>query len=105
MQKIVDLYHECMPNNPRVKVVNKPRSGAMKYRWIEAAVLTCKPFGYKTQAEGLAAWRAYFEVCNESDFLTNKTPPSASHPNFKVDFDFLISPNGFAKALENRYHS
>jgi len=104
VQKIVDLYHECMPDNPTVKVIGKDRIAKIKVRWLEAAALKCKPFGYKTTDEGLAAWRAYFEVCSDSDFLTNKTPPSASHPNFKVDFDFLISPKGFSKALENRYH-
>jgi hypothetical protein len=103
-QRILDLYHECMPNNPRVKVLNASRRRAAESRWREAAALTCNPFGYTTQAGGLEAWRIFFEICNESAFLTGKAPTSPGHENWKADFDFLTSPKGFAKALENRYH-
>lgn len=104
IQKIIDLYHECMPANPRCKVPNEARKRSIRQRWIEAANLTCKPFGYTTQAEGLHAWRHFFEVCAESKFLTGQVPGRDGKPPFLADIDFLFSPKGFAKCIENKYH-
>lgn len=101
---IVELYHELMPDNPRVKVLNDARRGAIRSRWKEAARLTCRPFGYDNLADGLKAWREFFEVCADSPFLTGKTPPQKGRPPFVADIDFLMSPSGFAKILENKYH-
>jgi hypothetical protein len=101
---LVNLYHECMPLNPQVRVLNDQRKRAIRARWREAAALTCKPFGYKTKDEGMAAWREFFEVCAESDFLTGRAKAQPGKPPFLADIDFLFSPAGFAKCLENKYH-
>lgn len=103
-EEIVSLYHETMPTNPRCKVLNPSRRGAIKARWLEASRLTCKPFGYATRADGLAAWRSFFETCNESMFLTGRAVAQPGKPPFMADIDFLMSPSGFAKCLENKYH-
>lgn len=104
VEEIVALYHEAMPDNPRTKVVNQARKGAIRARWREASRLTCKPFGYASRADGLAAWRVFFETCNESLFLTGRTTSQPGKPPFLADIDFLMSPSGFAKILENKYH-
>ena len=103
-EEIVALYHELMPDNPRVKVINEARKRNIKARWTEAAKLQCAPFGYKTREDGLKAWRAFFEVCADSDFLTGKTQSWNGRPPFIADIDFIMSPSGFAKTLENKYH-
>lgn len=104
VEEIVFLYHEAMPLNPTCKILNPARRGAIKARWREASLLTCKPFGYNTRTDGLNAWRKFFEICNESPFLTGKTAPQPGKPPFLADIDFLMSPSGFAKCLENKYH-
>ncbi|WP_458365688.1 hypothetical protein [Burkholderia pseudomallei] len=104
VDQIVAAYHELMPKNPRVKVLHDDRRKAIAARWREAARLTCQPFGYKTVAAGVAAWRTFFRVCGDSDFLTGKCAPSPGRKRFVADIDFLTSPKGFAKCLENRYH-
>jgi len=104
VEEIIGLYHAAMPDNPRVKVANQARKGAIKARWLEAARLSCKPFGYATRADGLAAWRVFFETCAESAFLTGRTTPQPGKPPFIADIDFLMSPSGFARCLENKYH-
>ena len=104
IEKIVDAYHRMMPENPRCKVLNSARRGAVKARWLEAARLDCKPFGYATAQEGIAAWENFFAVCAESEFLTGKATPQPGKPPFFADIDFLMSPAGFAKCLENKYH-
>lgn len=101
---LVAIYHEAMPNNPRCKVLNAARKGAIRARWKEAAGLPDKPFGYSSRAEGMAAWKAFFQVCAESDFLTGKSQPRPGHPPFVADIDFIMSPLGFAKCFENKYH-
>jgi hypothetical protein len=101
---IVDLYHELMPNNPRVKVLSKARIGAIKARWLEAAKLEAEPFGYATKSAGLEAWRQFFEVCADSPFLTGRAPPLPGKPPFFADIDFIFSASSFAKILENKYH-
>ena len=104
VEEIVSLYHESMPTNPRCKVLNPSRRGAIKARWLEASRLTCEPFGYSTRADGIHAWRTFFETCNESAFLTGQAPSQPGKPPFLADIDFLISPSGFTKCLENKYH-
>lgn len=103
-QAIVDLYHEALPNNPKCKVLSTARKATIKARWNEAAKLTCKPFGYTTRDDGLSAWRAFFEICADSDFLTGKVPGTNGRPSFVAGIDFLMSASGFAKTLENHYH-
>ncbi len=103
-ERIVRAYHELMPDNPRVKVLNDARKRSIASRWREAAKLTCKPFGYATVAQGLEAWRAFFAVCAQSEFLTGRSKPRPGEPPFIADIDFLTSPSGFAKCLENKYH-
>ena len=101
---LVNLYHDLMPNNPRVKVINTARKSAIRARGLEAAKLDCEPFGYKSREQGLEAWRQFFAVCAESKFLTGLSPPMHGKPAFVADIDFLFSPSGFAKTLENKYH-
>ena len=103
-EKIVDAYHRLMPDNPRCKVLNAARRGAIKARWTEAAKLTCKPFGYSSASSGIFAWEAFFAICAESPFLTGRANPQPGKPPFLADIDFLMSPLGFAKCLENKYH-
>lgn len=103
-EEIVRLYHQAMPNNPEVRVLNDARRKTIRARWKEAASLNCKPFGYISREDGLTAWRKFFEVCAESDFLTGRAPAQPGKPPFIADIDFLMSPAGFAKCLENKYH-
>lgn len=105
VERIVEVYHDAMPNNPRCKVLNNARRASIRQRWREASTMwTVLPFGYESQPDGLTAWRKFFEVCADSDFLTGKVPGRNGAPPFVADVDFLFSPSGFAKVLENKYH-
>lgn len=106
VEQLVASYHRLLPNNPKCKVINANRSAAIRARWREAAGLSCKPFGYATTADGIRAWNAFFEVCADSEFLTGRSPrrDGDRRPPFLADIDFLFSPSGFARCLENKYH-
>jgi len=101
---IVNLYHQHMPENPRVRVLDDARKKAIGARWRQAARLECKPFGYATESDGIAAWERFFIVCASSAFLTGKAKPQPGKPPFLADIDFLMSPAGFKSCLENKYH-
>lgn len=101
---LVDLYHELMPENPRVKILNNTRKANIRQRWKEAAILDCQPFGYKTKSEGLAAWREFFKICSGSSFLIGLSTPQPDKPPFIADIDFIFRPSKFACILENKYH-
>lgn len=104
VEKLIDVYHTAFPDGSRVKVITAARRAAAKARWLEASHLNVQPFRYANEAEGLAAWRKFFEVCAESDFLTGKVAPQAGRQTWVADFDFFMQPSSFAKCLENKYH-
>lgn len=106
VQEIIDLYHTNMPLNPKVKILNKVRRSAISARWREASKMSCAPFadGYSAREDGLAAWREFFEICAESQFLTGRATSMPGKPPFVATIDFLVSPSGFVKCLENKYH-
>lgn len=105
VQQVVALYHECMPLNPKVRVVDDARKKTIAARWKQAALMAgIGPFGYATGVDGLKAWRTFFEICAQSDFLTGRATPRPGKRPFVADIDFLVSPKGFRKSLENRYH-
>jgi hypothetical protein len=101
---IVNAYHDLMPLNPKVRVLDDVRKKVIRARWREAAAMTIKPFGYQTEPQGVAAWRKFFEVCADSMFLTGRAKAAEGKPPFLADIDFLLSPSGFKKCLENKYH-
>lgn len=105
IQQIVALYHTCMPENPKVRLLDDARKKSIGARWRQAASLGgVGPFGYATGKQGLDAWKKFFEVCADSDFLTGKTQPREGRKPFVADIDFLMSPAGFKKCIENKYH-
>lgn len=103
-QQIVDLYHECMPNNPRVAKLDATRKSNIKARWDECARGIGKMFGYKTVEQGLACWREIFEVCADSKFLTGQAPSSGGRKPFIADIDFIFNQSRFTRIIENKYH-
>jgi hypothetical protein len=36
--------------------------------------------------------------------MTGRAPAAPGKPPFVADIDFIFSPSGFAKTLENKYH-
>jgi|GEM_PF-2686049 hypothetical protein len=102
-EELINAYHVNMPSNPRCKVLNDARKKMIKARWDEASKLDHLPFGYKTIQEGITAWNSFFRICNTSELLTGQVSRLERAP-WIADIDFLFSPSGFAKCLENKYH-
>ena len=90
-QKIVDLYHETLPELPRVAKLTKTRKGYIQQRW-------------KEDMPELKNWGNFFDYVKQSDFLTGKVNGSGDRPPFRADLEWLIKPSNFVKIAEGKYH-
>jgi hypothetical protein len=86
--KIISLYHQTLPLNPKVKVWNNTRSAHLRQRWRE----------YPSIEE----WSEFFNRVSKSKFLTGKVSSGTRKP-FLASLDWLIKPENFAKVLEGKY--
>ena len=92
-QKIIDLYHEILPELPKVKAWNETRRRYLQARWREAK-----------ERQNLDWWRRFFKYIRESDFLMGRTIPSNGRPPFRATLEWILRPNNFAKIIEGFYH-
>jgi hypothetical protein len=95
-QKIVDLYHEILPQLNKVRVLNSKRRACLRSRWnqkvenIDGLTSNC-----------LEWWRGFFKYVRTSDFLMGRL--DGDRP-FQADFDFLIKESSLTKVVEGFYH-
>lgn len=89
-ESIVALYHELLPQLPKVQVWSGKRREALKTRWGED----------KTRQD-IAWWRAYFTRVAASDFLTGRT--HGSKGPFVADLEWLVGAQNLVKVLNGRY--
>lgn len=90
--EIVNLYHEILPNHPRVKEVNEKRKRDMKARWNNG------------MEKSLEVFRDYFTAVLKLRFLTGRVDPPPGRKRFMADFDFLMRESTYIKILEGKYH-
>lgn len=100
--EVIDLYHEILPEMPRVRLHTKDRVKAIRRTW--EWVLTSKRSDgtpRATNAEEAMAWlREYFERARSNDFLMGRTPRAGEHANWKCDLDFLLTERGMKHVIE-----
>lgn len=90
IQSIIDLYHEKLPELPRVMKRTKTRDGYIKQRWRE-------------DLPTLENWTNFFEHVRQSKFLMGKTQGSNGKPPFIANLEWLTKPANFAKIAEGNY--
>lgn len=102
VQKVVDLYHEVLPELPRVRLLNDGRRRAVGKLW--KWVLTSKKTdgnARATNAEEALAWiRQYFTIARGNDFLMGRTVRTGEHANWQCDLDFLLTDRGMKHVIE-----
>lgn len=87
-QQIVDLYHEVLPQCPRVRDWTPARQTHLRARWNE-----------DPQRQNLDYWRRFFEYVATCDFLvgrSGKTP-------FFADLEWMVTSKNFTKIREEKY--
>ena len=90
-QDILNLYHECLPNNPQIVKLTPKRKGMIKQRW-------------ESDLPSLDDWREYFTFVADSKFLTGRAKPNGDRPPFRADIDFLARESTVIATQEGKYH-
>lgn len=92
-REIVDVYHEVLDNNPKIRVQSDKLQRQLKRLW-----------NYHDEHKDIEWWREYFHHCRLSPFLTNQVT-NPHNPNFKVNLEWLTNFNNFAKIVNGNYHN
>lgn len=87
-QKIIDLYHEALPELRRVREWTKARQQYLQARWRE-----------EPERQSLDWWREFFAYLRRSEFLMGRT----ENP-FRPDLEWIVRPSNFVKIIEGKYH-
>jgi hypothetical protein len=87
-QEIINLYHEILPDNPRVRLWSNARKSHLRSRWH--------------QIPDLETWKGYFERVAESRFLTGQKHSNGERPFFAT-LAWLVKEENFAKVIEGNY--
>ena len=100
--RIIDLYHDVLPELPRAKLLTAARQRVIRKRWGWVLSST-KSDGTRraTDADGGLQWlRGYFEHAAKNDFLMGRSPRSAEHANWQCDIDYLMTDKGLQQVVE-----
>ena len=100
LEEVVAEYHSILPDLPRCIALTEKRRTMLRARCRETISLDGR-----TQDPGtLEFWQKFFRFVGESPFLTGKTMPSQGRKRFIADIDFLLSPQGFGRIIDGKYH-
>lgn len=87
---IVDLYHEILPELPRVRVWGKDQQAQLKARWREDKA-----------RQNLDWWQEYFQDVCEMDFLMGRS----EKPWTGCNLAWLTGAKNMPKVLNGQYHN
>jgi len=101
-QSVVDLYHEILPELPRVRLMTDARKKALTNFW-KFVLTSRKTDGSKragTAVEAMEWTRGYFTRARDNDFLMGRGHKAAGHEGWQCDFDFLLTEKGKKHVIE-----
>lgn len=101
-QALIDLYHQHLPDFPRVKLLKDKRKKALQGFWTWILTSTRSDGSRRATNEGEALeWaEAYFQRARQNDFLMGRTPRTSEHANWRCDLDFLLTEKGMSQVIE-----
>lgn len=102
IDEIIAVYHEVLPNLPKVRLQTKDRAKAIRkvWEWVLTSTKTDGARRAETAEQALSWLRSYFERATENDFLMGRTPRSGEHANWQCDIDFLMTDRGMKQVIE-----
>ena len=101
-QSLVDLYHEVLPELPRVRLMTDARKRALSNFW-KFVLTSRKTDGSKraeTAAEAMEWARGYFTRARDNDFLMGRGAKAPGHEGWSCDLDFLLTDKGKRHVIE-----
>lgn len=96
VEKVIDLYHQKLPELPKMVVVTPKREDLIKARW--------KQFEPESVEEGINSFSTYFDFVRGSKFLMGRVDPANGRSRFCADLEWLVNQANFAKVIERKYH-
>jgi hypothetical protein len=100
-ERIVDLFHQKLPELPRIAKWTESRKASLRSRWRELA----KDCRWLSADDGMKWFEEFFDSIRESDFLMGRAKASGDRPPFVATLDWTLSPSNFIKIIEGKYHS
>ena len=97
-QKIIDLYHEILPQLAEVQVLNEKRKSQLKARWQQRVGRNGK-----RRCDSLEFWEKYFRYVSTCPFLVGQGRATGDRPVFFADLEWLTNASNFAKVIEGKY--
>ena len=101
-QSVVDLYHDTLPELPRVRLMSDGRRKAISAFW--RFVLTSKKSDGSPRAtnvdEAMDWIGGYFTRARDNDFLMGRGHKAPGHEGWQCDFDFLLTDKGKRHVIE-----
>ncbi|MBO9650255.1 MAG: hypothetical protein J7605_17245 [Variovorax sp.] len=100
---LVALYHEHLPELPRVMTIGPERKKKLHqlWRWMltERKLSDLQPRAANAE-EALAYAGAFFAQARRDDFIMGRRPPGKGHEGWRADLDYLLSEKGISRVLE-----
>lgn len=101
-QEVVDLYHQILPDLPRVQLMSDKRKRVVASFW--KFVLTSKKIDGTARASDKTEamdWTAeFFNRASQNDWLMGRGTKAGPHENWRCDLDFLMSEKGKIHVIE-----
>ncbi len=106
-QSVIDLYHEILPNLPKVRLHTKDRVKAIRkvWDWVLTSLKPDHSRRAETSEQAIAWFRSYFERATDNDFLMGRTPRAGAHADWQCDIDFLLTDRGMKQVIEKTKES
>ena len=91
-KKIVDLYHEKLPELPRFEELTEARRGQLRQRHVN-------------NLTSLENWGHFFDYIRQSDFLMGRVEPRPGSRPFRANLEWVTRHANYAKIKEGKYHN
>lgn len=99
-RKIMDLYHQILPELSTVQVLSDKRKKQIRARW-QSSIGTQE----KNHCWSLDFWERYFTYVRSCPFLMGQGDVSPGRTTFFADLEWLTNASNFIKVIERRYES
>lgn len=103
VKEIVAMYHDILPEHPRVEIINAQRRGAINARWADIGNRLKEKGSEDSREARLEYMKHVFLKASRSSFLTGHVAGRDGKP-YMVTLDKLMSPSGFIGVIEGRYN-
>ena len=98
-QEIVSLYHEILPELPRVKIWEGARKQHLQARWRDFL----NRHNIRDKPGGIEKWRNFFVYVRKCPFLMGQRT-NRDGRIWRADLPWLVKAENFAKVIEGKYY-